>query len=276
MTTKQIEKLVNKKVDNVELIRSKDGINLYRVFCDKKSYIVKFFEKKQYSREIGFYKLFQEEGVPTIKVVSYAKNSLILQDLDNNKFNRLANEKDLENEEIIKSLAKWYKILHKKGKNVDKSKYYCEYNLITSKNLKMLQNILSEQCYNLLQKSMLNLNKLKCSLNYTITYNDFALENMAICNKRAIMFDYNLAGKGTEYADVQNVCAMLSKEMQDVFISAYYGKNPIPTKEIEAHYILGTLSSLILACYKTIFPKWANVLVNKVNSAEFMEKLAKL
>lgn len=58
---------------------------------------------------------------------------------------------------------------------------------------------------------------------FTLTYNDFYRTNFTVRKDKtaAMMFDYNLLGKGYRLSDFRNVCWDLSKEARAAFIGEY-------------------------------------------------------
>jgi hypothetical protein len=68
-----------------------------------------------------------------------------------------------------------------------------------------------------------NTNTAALSLSRTLTYNDFYYTNLAVRKDgtAALMFDYNLLGKGYVYSDIRNVCSSLGDEAQAAFLAEY-------------------------------------------------------
>ena len=98
------------------LIRSKAGISLYRVESEGKRYILKVFEKKEDTREIRSYLMLSELGIPTLPLLGRTENALLLPDVDASGDYRLGEEGDLSDPQVARSVAKWYRTLHDRGR----------------------------------------------------------------------------------------------------------------------------------------------------------------
>ena len=64
------------------LLRSKAGISLYRVESEGKRFILKVFEKQEDAREIQNYLLLSELEIPTLPLLGYTKNAILLPDVE--------------------------------------------------------------------------------------------------------------------------------------------------------------------------------------------------
>jgi len=254
-------------IQKFEIIRFKDGILVIRVIVNNQSFVIKHFENEQYAREIEIYKLLNELNIKTLKILKTTNKTLVMEDINASVDYKLATQKDLQNDNVLKNLAKWYKQLHNAGKNLKLENFYCENDYITLDNIKKLKNLLNEEQITLLLSNFNKINEMKNENDYTITYNDFATENLVIGKNCAFMFDYNLVGKGNPYADIMNVCAMLD-DSQKVKFMKYYGEK-FTQQDKNAQFILGTLYSLIIANQREIFPTWANSLVDTIKSQKF-------
>ena len=263
----------NSKIGDINEIRYKDGIFVGRVEIDNKNLVVKYFEKIEHAIEIANYKLLQTLGVLTPKIFFSSDNLLVMENINFNPNYHLATAEDLKNKEVITSLARWYKTLHQAGKKIDVSSLYSELDFITIENLKMLQNILPN-CENL-ELMIDNFDKIKNkidSLPVTITYNDFAEENMIAGKNIAMMYDHNKMGKGLAYFDIQNVSFMLDDDIKRTFLNEY---GPIPEIEKLAYELLIPFITLIMASQMPKFPNWALPYKTKAYTSEIKSALLK-
>ncbi|MTI70537.1 MAG: hypothetical protein FH751_09840 [Firmicutes bacterium] len=270
--------LESKNIDLQE-IRNKDGIFLFRVIYKNKHYVMKYFLKKEYTREIKNYSILKELNIPTIKVFAYTDRALLLEDLEISKRYRLGKERDLSDIEVAKALAIWYISLHKKGtKYITKkdNNLYKESNIITRDNITLIRNSSNTKDKTVWKLILDNfdsiLNKVD-NLEQTLTYNDFYWTNLVVGKdkKEAIMFDYNFLGIGFRYSDIRNVCSSLSKEAGEVFIKEY-GEIDETEKIIDDG--LSILVTLIFAYKRPKFPEWAQNSLNSVYNGE-LEKVIK-
>lgn len=114
---KELAKLGLSNNSHIDLqeIRNKDGIYLYRVIYENKYYILKYFLNDEYTREIKNYSILKELNIPTIKLLAYTDRALLLEDLEKSNKYRLGEGSDLLDTEVAKALATWYIDLHNKG-----------------------------------------------------------------------------------------------------------------------------------------------------------------
>ena len=268
LSNSELENILNAKIKRVETIREKDGVIVVRVYYGDMTCIVKYFENREYTREVNMYKLVNSLGIKTLKIYYFGDNFMIMEDLNKCKDYSLAVETDLQDLAVLKNLAVWYRELHTKGKTCDLSNLYDENDVITIDNIKSLGGLIDESSVKFLLNNYDNFIKLKNKLPYTLTYNDFACENLIVGKDVAFMYDYNFVGKGTAYSDVQNVMSMLDDDKKQIFFD-YYGRDNIQEIEVVASKILQTISSLIRASKRERFPRWAECLLSKVQSSEF-------
>lgn len=261
----------NSNIGNINEIRYKDGIFVGSVEIGNQKLVVKYFENPQHAVEIDNYKLLEKLGVPTPKIFYSSQNLLVMENLNFCPNYHLATAEDLKNLGTITALAKWYKTLHTQGKKVDITNFYSELDFITKENLENLKAILqnSENLDLMLDNYEQIKNKIN-TLPLTITYNDFAEENMIAGKNFAMMYDHNKMGKGLAYFDIQNVCFMLDEDMKKAFKEEY---GEIPEIEKIAYDFLIPFITLIMASKMPKFPGWANPYILKAQSPETKDLL---
>ncbi len=93
----------------------------------------------------------------------------------------------------------------------------------------------------------------------------FYYTNMAIAkdHSSALMFDYNLLGKGYVYSDLRNVTSTLSPKVKDVFLSEYGLFDPL---EAALDDVVCPVVTLHLACQRKHFPGWATNLIEAIHT----------
>jgi len=77
----------------------------------------------------------------------------------------------------------------------------------------------------------------------------------------ALVFDYDLLGKGYVYADIRNVCSSLGKKAKAAFLAAY---GDYDESEAAVDKIASELFSLAAACGQEKFPRWAEGALQKI------------
>ena len=247
---------------NIEVISNKDGIIVSKVSMDKENYVLKYFEKEEYRREIDYYNLLESLRIKTIKVHGTTEKSILLEDVECSKNYKLAKPRDLEFNQVIISLANYYRTLHSKGgdflENHSDVIFYSEISLINKANIEKLivkTKYDNKDYWRLINKLIIDL-KPFYQLNRTITYNDFYYGNMIVSKNQdeSFMFDYNLLGEGLRYFDISNVLSGLCPEMRIVFLKEY---GAIDEYELKLNEHLAPLVGLISAYEKPTFPSWA-------------------
>jgi len=123
----------------------------------------------------------------------------------------------------------------------------------------------------LLEQNYAAINDLLHKARRTLTYNDFYYTNMVVAKDKssALMFDYNLLGKGYAYTDVRNVLSSLSEEAGKAFLDEYGDFNPI---EKTLDDVISVVVTLHLACQRDVFPWWAQALLDELDTI-FIEKI---
>ena len=260
----------NATIGEIAEIRNKAGVFVGRIVINNKNFIIKHFENSNDAVEINYYKLLKSLEIPTPKIFNNTENLMVMEDIDENENYHLATTEDLKDENTMRALARWYKNLHKKGEKIDVSEFYSELDFINKKDLEGLRPILQD-CENL-DFMLENLDKINNKINslaLTLTYNDFAEENM-IAGNPTMMFDFNKMGRGLAYFDIQNVCFMLEENVKKAFIEEY---GEVREEEKIAYDVLVPFITLVMANKMPTFPNWAKPYLIKVNDSSLKEKL---
>ena len=261
------------------LIRSKARISLYRVESEGKKLILKVFENREDAREIDNYLMLSKLGIPTLPLLGYTKNAILLPDVDSSDEYRLGKESDLSDPKIAKAIAKWYTMLHEKGRDYlsgSEIPMYDESDLITANNMAVIAEKTGTTGNILWQVITENYNMIRSridALRRTLTYNDFYWTNLIVSKngESALMFDYNLLGKGIAYGDIRNVTSSLSNDASEAFIQEY-GDN-IDEEEKKADAFISPLVTLINACEHETFPSWAKGSLEELKNGDVLKHL---
>ncbi len=275
----QLDKM-NIKYDQIINLRSKDGVHLYRIRNCDKQYVLKYFETIEFRREIKNYLILQDLDVLTIPLIEYTDEAIIMEDISISDNMRLAAKEDMNDPKICQSLGKWYRNLHKKGKeyiNLNGDSMYMETDCVTYENIQMIKqktNTMNSLVWKVIEEKLDYLKELIDKTEKTLTYNDFYYTNMAVSKEfGAFMFDYNLLGKGYVASDIKNVTVQLGEEAKKSFLKSY-GK--YDEKEILIHEIAGNLVALCFACQREIFPKWGYEELELINNGSMMKNIKNL
>jgi len=280
-----------KPIQNFRLISAESGVYVYKCLYDGTSAVVKYFEKEDDRREILNYQILARHGVPTIKTLALGEVSLVMEDITVSEDWRLGIEEDMEDVKVAKSLAEWYFTFHENGSTVPElDSLYFEFAHITEENLRMLSQKLPEakELFAFLLAYYDKFHKLIFKPSFTLTYNDFHWSNFVVRKdkKAAMMFDYNLMGKGYRLSDFRNVCWSMSDEVkktfEDEYKRLYFEKHKNDRTEAEKleesiDNVAGALFALINAyTMKENFPEWAEESKKDVLDEDFLTKARQL
>lgn len=262
-------------------IRSKDGISIFHVTCDDKSYILKYFANEADRREINNYQILTDLGLPTIQVMGTTECALLMEDIRQSKIYRLGVAEDLGDTAVATCIAKWYKLLHSRGKAFvakHASMLYDETDVITKENINFIKSKMAKECnpvWNILLDNYEVVKKRINQLPKTLTYNDFYYTNLIVSKDKstAFMFDYNLLGKGYIYSDLRNVCSSLHENVKTTFLKEY---GEFDRSERDVDDIASVLITLYFAFKRDVFPKWAEEAAHQVEKGVLLNSLYRL
>lgn len=266
---------------SIDVLQEKDGVVVVRINCESETFIMKVFHRREFRREISNYTLLSSLNIPTLNVISATDMALLMEDVGNSNTYRLGISKDLDDPEVAKLIAKWYKVLHSRGyKYIEQNRYaplYDENDIFTIENIeniKIKTNTSELPVWKLIEINFDLIKKLLYQAKQTLTYNDFYYTNLIVAQNRtsAMMFDYNLLGKGYAYADIRNVCFSLSGKAKKAFLEEY---GEFDTSEVIIDDVISILTTLYFACQKTHFPSWAKYALNEINTG-YIDKVDRL
>ena len=265
-------KKLNITWQNVTVLQDKDGVTVARVTCGGESYVLKCFQNAEFRREIQNYQILSSLGVPTIDVIASTDAALLLEDIDRSPIYRLGLAEDLSSLEVARRIAVWYRQLHSLGESYVLhygEGLYDEADFFTLENMALIQEKTGTQtmpAWAQLKAQYEEILSLLHRVKRTLTYNDFYYTNLIVEKdaSSALMFDYNLLGKGYAYGDVRNVLSSLSKEAGAAFLEAYGAVDPL---EQALDDVVSVVTSLFFACQREPFPRWAQGLLQEMKTS---------
>lgn len=263
--------------DSFSILQDKDGVTVARIVSGKKYYVVKCFQKDEHKREMDNYRLLASLAIPTIRVIASTDSALLLEDMDCSLTYRLGIEEDMSDLVVARRIAVWYKQLHSQGYGYvcqhgesmyDEADYFTLENIVSIKEKTGTQDA---PAWLLLEQNYSAINDLLRKARRTITYNDFYYTNMVVAKDKssALMFDYNLLGKGYAYTDVRNVLSSLSEKAGKAFLDEYGEYDPV---EKALDDVVSVVVTLHLACQRDVFPWWAQSLLDELDTT-FIKKI---
>jgi len=266
--------------DKITVLQDKDGVTVARVAAGQESYVLKRFAKAEYRREIENYRVLASLGVPTLRVIACTDSAFLMEDMNASPVLRPAVEADMSDVHVAERLAAWYRKLHGVGCSYVQqhgAAMYDESDLFTRENIAFVRQKTGTQAapaWRLLEENFHTIAALLSAAPRTLTYNDFYYTNMAVARDGsfALMFDYNLLGKGYAYADLRNVTASLSAEAGAAFMEAYGSFDPA---EKALDDVMNLVTGLVQACRRERFPAWARGMVDEIDTT-FAAKIERL
>ncbi|MBQ7050589.1 MAG: phosphotransferase [Firmicutes bacterium] len=264
-------------VETAELIRSKAGVSVYRLEASGKRLILKLFADPEDRREITNYRLLGELGIPTLPVLGYTEEAILLLDVNASEKYRLGMEEDLQDMQVAKVLAKWYRRLHDTGRQYltrNSVSLYDETDVITVENMVRAAEVtdtIDNPLWNVVKDNFDDMKKKIAKLPRTLTYNDFYWDNLIVSKDKteAFMFDYNLMGMGMAYGDVRNVISAMGKEAAKAFCDAY-GVDGLDEEKL-ADDFLAHMVTLCAGSQREVFPAWAGESLEKLKSGKLLK-----
>ena len=261
------------------LIRSKAGISLYRVESEGKRLILKVFENGEDAREISNYQMLAKLEIPALPLLGYTETAILLPDIEYSDEYRLGKESDLSDPKVARAIARWYRMLHKKGSaylSGSETSMYDESDLLTADNIKLLAEKTGTKDNILWRLFAENYDRIRSridALPRTLTYNDFYWTNLIVAKtgEDAFLFDYNLLGKGIAYGDIRNVTSSLSREAAKAFMEEY--GDDIAEEQKKADAFIAPLVTLVLACKYETFPSWAKTSLEELKNGDVLRHL---
>jgi hypothetical protein len=258
---KDLQAVTQKPIQHFRLINAKSGVYVYKCLYDDMPAVVKYFEKEDDRREILNYRILAQHSIPTIKTLALGNAALVMEDISLSEHWRLGVAEDFDDADVTRSLARWYFIFHENGSAVSElDTLYFEYDSFTEENFKILIHKFPEAkaLFQFLLTHCDKLRELIYKPTFTLTYNDFYWSNFVVRKdkKAAMMFDYNLLGKGYRFSDFRNVCWDLSTNAKTAFVDEYnrlylekHGHTRTEAEETEKRIddLAGPLFSLIWA-----------------------------
>jgi predicted nucleotidyltransferase len=270
---------MNFAYDTLSLIRNKDGVSVWRVNINNGSVVMKCFDKQEYRREIVNYQLLKSLGIPALRFIAHTNCSFIMEDIECSKY-RLATIEDVSDPKIAIEIARWYKTLHINGReHANTHTMFDECDTITIENINTIKEKTGTEglpVWQLIEEKLDIIRSVAISLPRTLNYNDFYYTNLVVARdgSSALVFDYNLLGKGYIYSDIRNVCCSLGNDdAREAFLSEY---GNFDENEKLVDDVIDSLYSLYVACQREIFPNWANNLLEKLKDGTLLAAVEKL
>lgn len=242
------------------VVKTNDKFDLVRYISLNDSYFIKRYKNDNKSRN---YLLLEKYGIKTVDY--YVVGDTIVMHKDINELNgyRKIEENDLLNDNVVKSLARWYRNLHN---YTDES--LVSFNYFTLHNLKKIIdsfNLGKNKALLYIYDNFDNINLKYSRVRKCLNYGDFSLDNAIICEDtgEVFMMDFDNLNNGSRCNDIDSVLNKLNCEKKEIFIDEY-GK--ISDDEIIINYVVNSVVKLYLATKEKVLPFWVKGVLEDINN----------
>ena len=266
--------------DNIQLIREKFGITVFRLRIAEKSYVGKHYTNQNDRLEIMYYEILKSIVVPTIKMIAHTDCLLLMEDIETSDVYRLGTEEDISDPKVVRLLARWYKLLHTNGRKYDRLSKLSSINAdeLTYTNIQNVMNKSNSRDNPLWQLLIPNLDSIRDAYSRmcdTVVYNDFWWDNFVVARdySSAMMVNYNSMWREYAYADIRNVLKVLPEATSAVFLEEY---GPYDKKAKIYDDVVAYLTGLITAFDMDTFPAWADDLLEMLHNGELRRRFEAL
>ncbi len=275
--TSKVRKELNKMNSslNGELLplKVKDDVWILKIVNNYKSYLIKFYDRKDGKNYINKYMIMEKHGINLPKILMHSDNLIVFEDYDDENLYKKINELDLD-DNIIDEIAKWYKKLHSLeiDELSDYKRYFTlnninkvieKYSLQYNKNFKYI----CDNFYNI---------SLKCKrLKSHVILNDFNGNSMLISNKNGLIYycDFDNLTNGFTYMDIEKIKMIFSKDQFEKFVCEY---GVINEDEYAIEEVVCKIINLYLSTKSDMVSIEDKKILDEVVSEKFYAKLQRI
>lgn len=258
--------------DRLTVIQEKDGVTVARVSSNGRSLVLKYLGKAEYRREIGNYALLTERHIPTLPLLAATDCALLLEDISTHPIWRLGQQEDMCDPTVARKIAHWYQQLH--AVDTVPAHLYDPTDVFTLENIVLIEEKTKtalQPAWMVLKDNFYAIYRQLTAAPRTLVYNDFYYTNLAIAKDTALMFDYNLLGRGYAYSDLRNVTSSLSPAAAAAFLDAYGAYDP---SQRILDDVIDPIITLYWACRRPSLPPWAIDILRDLPA--YPQKIARL
>ncbi len=256
---------------DVNAIEIRDDVSLFKICDEENFYLVRYYEDN--SDVLWKYKLLEKYGIETGRVNVESSKIIALLDLQYSEEYRVGNKEELNNEKVVKCLARWYKKLHL----VDVEKRNFRFNFDRNCLIRIM-NKLRLQDDETLVYIYNNFDNIKLKyerINKSFVIGKFSLDSLGVLNncEKIIISDLQGLSVGNRYSDIRLFIDCLNLDMRDVFFSEY---GEVNEDEIIIDEVMSVIENLYEACKESSFPVWANQSLVKVHNKDLLKSVKRL
>lgn len=270
-------------LSDVQVLRQRSGHGVYRVRTPAGCFVLKQFAEAG-ALEPQAYTLLAALDVPVLLVAARTEHSLLLEDLAHSPTWRPAAAEDMAQAATGEAVAAWYRRLHVAGARWLAAGSPRPAGLrpwvavVNGPALAAAGEKLGLAAEPVWREALAQVEPLRAAyeaLPQTVSYNDFAGENLALSlgagPRQAIVYDYDCLTTGAAESDWRNVRYSLEGEAREAFTVAF---GPVDERALRLDDFLAALEGYVVAARHRQIPGWARPLLESVRNGELSAWLA--
>jgi hypothetical protein len=268
-------------LSSIDEVQVKKGVHVYQVTRDRRTYYLKYFADAANTNEIRCYEILSKTDIPLIEYHEITTTSILLEDMTKNEKYRLGCKEDFVNNEVIKSIADWYKRFHiitkKNGEmfeflEEDKILFSC------SEVNECVESYGDTNFFSLLKENFTTLNSYLDKREKVVIHDDFYYKNFFV-NKDTldvVIFDFNFMKRGLisqEFDLIRRNLKSGSNKSESLFVKEYGSYDEL---EFDVFSCWGHLSCLHESINYEEKPDWSFESIKLLKNGELEIHLNKI
>lgn len=260
----KLEQLGFEDVEDLFVSSVSDEVWTLKCYCKNKEYIIRFYNSLDGDKIASKYLVMEKFGIDNINHI--VENNMVIFEQNEDEYREVF-ENDLKDENVIKSLANWYKRLHSiENFGLKADDNFTKENILEiSENFGLKKNESLVYIYNNFDNIKLKLSR----LDKVVVLDCFSLEHLRISgfSKSVIVSNFDCLKIGNRYKDLRLIFNCLDEKSKNIFLSVY-GK--INEEEILLDRVYNVVVTLYLATREKEFPDWAKESLAALNDEKFL------
>lgn len=257
----------------IEVIKTEKNKSVFRFEDDNQSYIVEYYYEGNIKDIVDKQLQLEKYGIKT-GILFYSEKIIIYKDYERSGIYRTANNDDLNDENFIVSLAKWYKKIHSIRGLVLSS--YSEF--FTLNNIsKLVENFNLHDSF-FFKYVISNFNNIKLKLeriNKCPICGELSLQNIIVSKNNMDFFVIKLDNlcEGFSGVDISYCLSIIDEKFRELFLNVY---GEIGEDELILNEILSVILALKNFDGNLKSQEYLNKYLRLINSGKLLERVKSL
>ena len=272
-----IKKELNKISFNIngefDVLKVKDDFALISFETENACYLIEYYEDGKDIINVDAISQLENNGI-NIGIEGIGDRIIIYKDFVNSGFYRYINDKDFEDEIVVRKLARWYKNIHSiKGESL--ADYYVFFDMAVIREMMVKLRVENNVFLRYVIKNFDNI-KLKLErLSKCFVYGKNVIENLVVSKEKGALFVERVINfsKGNRAVDIAFVLSEINDCMRSVFMEEY---GTVSEEEFLINDVVGCVIALCKASKESFFPSWAKDYLSLINDEELFKKVKTL